>query len=314
MSNELATIGDKLTWAGELAKSGMLPQQYRGNPANLLWAIEMGQSLGLTPMQAVTGIHVIEGKPTASAGLIGSLVRGAGHRLRVHGNDQHAVAQIWRRDDPEFCFESVWTLDRARTAGLLGKGVWKTYPAAMLQARAITEVARQACPEALSGVQYTAEELGDDSGRVSQAVVVQSAPPESRVAQRIAALATPPPAQAPQEALPAPAPVAEPAPVLEAPAPPAVGWVNDEDRKAFMAELGRGGCDYNNMARWAVTLGRPRPSAMTWAQRNALLEYLQTEAGMARYRAWLVKPEPAPSSESDDVGFHGEASPPQEVL
>ena len=311
MSNELATIGDKLAWAGELAKSGMLPAQYRGNPANLLWAIEMGQSLGLTPMQAVTGIHVIEGKPTASAGLIGSLVRGAGHRLRVHGNDQQAVAQIWRRDDPEFCFESVWTLDRARTAGLLGKGVWKTYPAAMLQARAITEVARQACPEALSGVQYTAEELGDDDRRLSQAVVVQSAPPESRVAQRIAALATPPPAQAPQEALPAPAPV------VEALAPPAVGWVSDADRKEFMAELGRGGIDYNNVARWAVSLGRARPSAMTWAQRNQLVEYLHTDAGMSRYRAFLTSEQQSadhsyPTGDAD-AGFFTEPPAAQEV-
>lgn len=319
-STNLATIGDKLSWAAELAKSGMLPAQYRANPANLLWAIEMGQSLGLSPMQAITGIHVIEGRPTASAALIGSLARGAGHRLRVQGDDTHAIAQIWRKDDPEFCFESVWTLERAKVAGLLGKGVWRTYPAAMLQARAITEVARQACPEALSGVQYTAEELDDGRGATTQATFVQSSPvQQSKVAERIARLASPAPAQAPQEALPAPSPVVYAAPVVEAPAAPPVGWLDDDDRKAFCAELSRGGCDYNNVARWSESLGRPRPSAMTWAQRNTLVEYLHTDNGMARYRAFLLAcvPPPAvavPASNSDDVGFHGEAIPPQEVL
>jgi hypothetical protein len=111
-------------------------------------------------MAAMTGVHVIEGKPTASAGLISALVRRAGHRLRVTGDDTHAVAEITRRDDSKFTFRSEWTLDRARQAELLGKGTWKKYPAAMLKARAITEAARDACEEALFGLHYTAEELG----------------------------------------------------------------------------------------------------------------------------------------------------------
>ena len=73
------------------------------------------------------------------------------------------MCEIVRADDPDFTFRSEWTMARAQTAGLTGKSVWKQYPAAMLKARAITECARDACPEALSGVQYTAEELGDDS-------------------------------------------------------------------------------------------------------------------------------------------------------
>lgn len=154
------TLNTKVTYARELAESGLLPAQYRKNPANVLWAIEFGEALGVAPMTAITGVHVIDGKPTASAGLISSLVRRAGHRLRVTGNDQKATAQIMRVDDPDFVFESVWTLDRAKQAGLINKNVWKSYPAAMLKARAITEVARDACEEALNGCRYTAEELG----------------------------------------------------------------------------------------------------------------------------------------------------------
>ncbi|MFD8407208.1 hypothetical protein ACFV1G_21285 [Streptomyces anulatus] len=155
-----ATLPEKMEYARALAVSGMLPSQYRNQPANLLYALEFASSLGLHPMAAITGVHVIEGKPSASSALISALVRRAGHKLRVTGNDQEATAQIVRADDPEFTFSCTWTWGRAEQAGLTRKQVWKNYPAAMLKARAITEVAREACEEALSGMHYTPEELG----------------------------------------------------------------------------------------------------------------------------------------------------------
>lgn len=153
-------MGDKIQYAKALAEASLLPRAYQKQPGNVLLAIEMGEALQLHPYVAIQSIHVIEGKPTASAALISALVRRAGHRLRVSGDDEKAVAVIVRADDPDFQYRSEWTIARAQKAGLSGKGVWKTYPAAMLKARAITEVARDACQEALSGVQYTPEELG----------------------------------------------------------------------------------------------------------------------------------------------------------
>jgi hypothetical protein len=143
-----------------MAMSDLLPRQYQGKPANLLWAISYGQTLGVAPLTAVQSIHVINGKPTASADLIAGLVRRAGHKLRVNGDDKRAVAQIIRADDPDFTFEVVWTIERAQAAKLTGKDTWKNFPAAMLKARAITEVARAACSEILQGTIYTPEELG----------------------------------------------------------------------------------------------------------------------------------------------------------
>lgn len=172
-----ADLSTRMQYAKALAAASLLPAAYRNKPANILLAIEYGDALGLSPMAAIQGIHVIDGKPTASAAMIGALVRRAGHRLRVKVNDAGTMAKatITRSDDPDFEFESLWTLDRAQAAGLVGKGSWKSYPAAMLKARAITEVARDACPEVLSGVQYTAEELGADDEHVTveRAVVVE---------------------------------------------------------------------------------------------------------------------------------------------
>lgn len=154
------TLSAQMDYARALAESNLLPKQYFKQPANLLWAISYGQTLGVAPLTAVQSIHVINGKPTASADLIAGLVRRAGHKLRVNGDDRKAVAQIIRADDPGFTFEVVWTIERAQAAKLTGKDTWKNFPAAMLKARAITEVARAACSEILQGTIYTPEELG----------------------------------------------------------------------------------------------------------------------------------------------------------
>lgn len=179
------TLPERLDYARALAAANLLPANYRKQPANVLYAMEYAAALGLPPMAAITGVHVIDGKPTASAGLISALVRRAGHRLRVRveADDRQmpvGVAEIVRADDPGYTYSSRWTLDRAAAAGLLervdvdergatrirartlnGKPTsWEHYPEAMLKARAITEVARDACEEALFGVHYTPEEVG----------------------------------------------------------------------------------------------------------------------------------------------------------
>lgn len=157
-----ATVAEKIQYARALADSNLLPAHYRRQPANLLIALEYAEAFGISPINAITSVFVIDGKPSASADLIAALVRRAGHKLRVSGDDQHAVAELVRADDPDYTYRAEWTLDKARQAGLLGKGTWKSYPGALLRARAITEVARMGASDALFGVVYTPEEVGAD--------------------------------------------------------------------------------------------------------------------------------------------------------
>lgn len=153
-------LAEKMDWARALAPAGMIPKAYQQNPANLLLAAELADALGIPRINALTSIHVVEGRPSASADLMASLVRRAGHRLRVQVRDDAAKATLVRADDPDFEFEATWTIERARAAGLAGKNVWKAYPQAMLRSRAITEVIRMGASEVLSGAIYTPEELG----------------------------------------------------------------------------------------------------------------------------------------------------------
>ncbi|MGW2095800.1 hypothetical protein [Promicromonospora sukumoe] len=168
------TLAEKIEWSKAMATGDMLPRQYRGNPANLMFACEYADALGIPRINALTSIHVIDGKPTASADLIASLVRKAGHKLRVEGDDTYAEVTIIRADDPDYVPTPVrWDEAKARKAGKWGsKGPWTNYPAAMLRSRAITEAARMWASDALYGVIYTAEELGgvvDEDGRPAPA-------------------------------------------------------------------------------------------------------------------------------------------------
>lgn len=145
------------------ATSEIIPQAYRGKPQNILVAMQFGAPLGLNAVQSLQNITVINGTPTASASFITGLVRHAGHRLWTEKDAQNlsVTAHIQRADDPEHVISVTRDKAWAQQMGLLNKDNYKKQPLTMLTWRAITAVAREACPEVLFGVQYTADELHD---------------------------------------------------------------------------------------------------------------------------------------------------------
>ena len=152
----------QMQYAKALAASNLLPKAYQQQPANVLLALDLGRSIGISPAQALAAIAVVNGRPTMSASLQAALVRRAGHKLRVSVLDEPlaATAELTRADDPDFTFEAVWTMERAQKAGLWGSTPsWKAYPQAMLAARAQTEVIRLGAPDVLIGIDYDPDEL-----------------------------------------------------------------------------------------------------------------------------------------------------------
>lgn len=156
-------LDQQINYAKAMAVSNLLPVAYQNHPENVLVALAQGQALGIAPIQAMNQINVIKGKPALSADLIAALVRRAGHRLRVEGDDTYAQATVIRADDPGYIPKPVrWDMERAKRAGLLGNPSWQKYPAAMLRARAISEAARAWANDALYGFIYTPEELDNN--------------------------------------------------------------------------------------------------------------------------------------------------------
>lgn len=156
-------LSEVMDYARAVSTASMLPDNYRGKPADIMLAVGLGQSMGLSPAESLYRIAVIKGKPTASAELIAANVRKAGHKLRVQTDEAgHRVkATIIRADDPEFEHSVVRDLAWAKMMGLADSTNYKKQPITMLQWRAITAVARLACPEALYGVPYTPDEITD---------------------------------------------------------------------------------------------------------------------------------------------------------
>lgn len=161
------SMTETMDYARAVSSASMLPETYRGKPADIMLAVGLGQSMGLSPAESLYRIAVIKGKPTASAELVAANVRKAGHRLRVTTDEKamSATATIVRADDPDFEFTVERGMDWAKSMGLSSNDNYRKQPLTMLANRAITACARLACPEALYGVAYTADEMWDSDER-----------------------------------------------------------------------------------------------------------------------------------------------------
>ena len=137
--------------------SEMVPRALRGRPDAMLAVMVYGAELRLPPMTALRGIFIIEGTPTCSAKLMRALILRAGHRLEIREATPERAVLYGERADGQGSSLVTWTLDDAKTAGLLGKDVWKRYPRQMLKARATSELARDIFPDIEVG--YTPEEM-----------------------------------------------------------------------------------------------------------------------------------------------------------
>lgn len=168
-----ADLGTQMRFAEVVTQGGgsLLPKAYQNSPGNVLIAVNLGSAMGLAPAESLYRIDVIQGTPTASAELVASNVRKAGHKLRVRVDDQaqSVTAEIIRADDPDYTYSVTRDMAWAKKMGLAGKDNYSKQPMTMLQWRAITAVARLAASEALYGVGYTADEIREMGGGRDQA-------------------------------------------------------------------------------------------------------------------------------------------------
>jgi hypothetical protein len=193
-----------------LAQSALLPAALRGKPNDVLVTILYGQEVGLSPMQALQAIYVVNGRPSMSGQLWLAKVRQAGHVVKLDVTDKEATCTITRHDDGTSHTETFTWADAERAA-LTSKDVWKAWPKRMLGWRAVSNCATIACPEVALGWDLT-EAVVDTSERptlaqvaaerdkpVAPAVEVHEAdvvpgsggdgPTEEEIAEQVAALA-----------------------------------------------------------------------------------------------------------------------------
>jgi hypothetical protein len=133
-----------------LSMAQLLPQALRGKPSDVLIIVLYGQELGLSPIQSIQAIYVVNGKPQLAGQLWLAKLTEAGHEYEiVHGQGSCTVT-ITRGDNGRSHTET-FTLDDAKRANLAGKDIWKSYPKRMLMWRAVSDCASVICPDVALG-------------------------------------------------------------------------------------------------------------------------------------------------------------------
>ena len=141
-----------------IAGTEFVPQGLRGNKPAILACVMTGRALGLDDMSSLRLIHVVNGRPTFSAELMVQIVRRHGHSITGTVGDGKATVTGKRADTGDE-MTSEWTIEMAQRAGLAGKQVWKSYPEAMLWARAVSQLCRMLFADCFAGGTYTPEEI-----------------------------------------------------------------------------------------------------------------------------------------------------------
>lgn len=168
-ANNLAMTA-KVREASALAKSSLVPEAYRDNPANVMIAMEMANRIGASVMAVMQNLHVIHGKPSFSSTFLIATVNACGRftpmrfRFDGEGDDYGCRAVATDKATGEECLGPKVTQTMVKAEGWLSKSgsKWKTMPELMYQYRAAAFWTRLYAPELSLGI-HTTDEIEDIS-------------------------------------------------------------------------------------------------------------------------------------------------------
>lgn len=136
-----------------------------------------GRSLGIDPVAAMRGTHIVSGKSVLSSDMMVGIVRKSGvceSWVVIESTHEKCVIETRRKGD-DTPVRHAWTIEMAKRANLAGKGTWAAYPHSMLRARCSAELARMVYPDFLFGV-YAEGEIPEEPRRAERATVTHDAP------------------------------------------------------------------------------------------------------------------------------------------
>lgn len=151
----VATLEQALACSEYIAKSSFCPKGFQDKPGDVLVCLQMGQELGLKPMQALQNIAVINGRPSVWGDAMLAVCRQSADfeyiDEKLDDAAMTATCTIKRRNEPEVVRK--FSQADAKLAGLWGKqGPWTQYPKRMLQMRARGFALRDSFPDLLRGI------------------------------------------------------------------------------------------------------------------------------------------------------------------
>jgi hypothetical protein len=183
---EIRNLGELKMFAELVCATDFVP---RGTTVpKAMVAIQYGYEVGLTPMQALQNVSVINGKPSVWGDAMPGLVMASGLLEDIHedfqgtGDDFSAVCTVKRRGVSSPVTRK-FSVKMAKRANLYGKqGPWTQYTSRMLQMRARSFCLRDAFPDVLRGMIAVEEAMDYPTRDVKATVRVDEvfAPPRPR--------------------------------------------------------------------------------------------------------------------------------------
>jgi hypothetical protein len=155
------SLGELMQFAKLISDSELVPKDYRGKPGNVVIAIQMGADVGLSPMQAIQSIAVINGRASMWGDTLLALVQAHPDFEDIQEAVDNGVATCTLKLRNRQPTVRTFSREDAKTAGLWGKqGPWQTAPQRMLQMRARGFCLRDGAAYILRGF-HSAEEQSD---------------------------------------------------------------------------------------------------------------------------------------------------------
>jgi hypothetical protein len=168
----MTTLDELMRFSEMVAKTDLVPTDFKGHPEKCLVGIQFGAELGMSPMQSLQNICVINGRPSIYGDAALALCKASSicddviETMEGAGTPNPVAVCIAIRKGRE-PVTVRFSVSDAKRAGLYGKaGPWTQYPARMLSLRARGWALRNAFPDLLKGL-ITSEEARDIPVRVT---------------------------------------------------------------------------------------------------------------------------------------------------
>lgn len=173
MKNEIVkSAADAMTIGETFYKSGMFSDIKSAQQAVV--KIMAGAEMGISPFAAMSGIHIIQGKPTIGAGLMAARVKGFGkydYKVIEH-NEKICSIEYFEKSASglKSLGTSTFTIDDAKKAGTKNL---ERFPKNMLFARAMSNGVKWYTPDIYESPVYVPEEMESVTEEAAAEVVEQ---------------------------------------------------------------------------------------------------------------------------------------------
>jgi len=166
------------------AKSKIVPDHFKGDPASVFVVLEMALRVGAHPFQALQNCYVIHGRPAWEGKFIIALINTSGLLDGVldwkhngkQGDDGGWICFATLKGGKKIQKELTWK--EVKAEGWLGKqgSKWASMPEMMFAYRSAAQLARKYFPQVLLGM-YSRDEVEDDMAPGAPRVLVEVTPP-----------------------------------------------------------------------------------------------------------------------------------------